>query len=122
MAHRRTGGRGGKYSEVADKFASLVLGGSRKPPEYRVFSRTASKKFLRLYTGYEQGDKQKNKEQRVNWQGLSISELLQKCNHACLSRTFFDGSYIEEKLREALGRHAHAGRKMRSIPLLQRPA
>ena len=53
MAHRRTGGRGGEYSEVTD-FASLVFGDSRKPLEYgQVFTRTASKNFLRLYADYE---------------------------------------------------------------------
>ena len=50
MTHRRTGGRGGEHREVTENFASLVLGDSRKPPEYgRVLSRTASKKFLRLH-------------------------------------------------------------------------
>ena len=38
---------------------------------------------------------------------LFMSELLQKLIRACLSRTFFDGSDLEEKtLREALARHA----------------
>ena len=36
-----------------------------------------------------------------------MSELLQKHIRAYLSRTFFDGSAVEEKkLREALARHA----------------
>ena len=36
-----------------------------------------------------------------------MSELLQKHIRACLSKTFFDGSDIqEEKLHEALARHA----------------
>ena len=38
---------------------------------------------------------------------LSMFELLQKYIRACLSRTFFNGSCLEEqKLREALARHA----------------
>ena len=77
MAHRRTGGRGGDYSEVTDNFASLVFGDSREFPEYRrVFSRTAFKKFLRLYTDYERGVKQSNKEQRVKRHVLFMSELV----------------------------------------------
>ena len=66
-AHRRTGGSGDEHSEVTDNLTSLlVFGDSRKPPEYgRVFSRTASKKFLCLYTDYERGVKQSNKEQTV---------------------------------------------------------
>ena len=36
-----------------------------------------------------------------------MSELLERHIRACLSRTFFDGSDVEEeKLREALARHA----------------
>ena len=35
-----------------------------------------------------------------------MSELLQKYIRACLSRTFFNGSDLEAKLREALMRHA----------------
>ena len=67
MAHRRTGGWAGKRSEVVDNFAALVFGESGKPPEYgRVFSTTASKKFLRLYTDYKREVK------------LSMFELLQK--------------------------------------------
>ena len=64
MVYRRTGGgRGGEHSEVTDNFAWLVFGGSRKPPEYeRVFSRTASKNFLRLYTDHERGIKQSKKK------------------------------------------------------------
>ena len=92
IAHRRTGDRGGEYSEGIDNFASLIFGDSRKPPECgRVFSRTASKKFLRLYTDYEWGVKQNNKEQTVKRHVLSTSELLQKHIRACLSRTFLEG-------------------------------
>ena len=66
MAHHRTGGKGGKSSEVIHNFASLVFGDSKKPPEYgQYFSRTACKNFLRLYTDYERGVKQSNKEQMV---------------------------------------------------------
>ena len=48
---------------------------------------------------------------RQTGHGLSISELLQKRIRACLSRTFFDGSYIEEKFREAPGRHTQCWKK-----------
>ena len=108
MAHRRTGCRGGEHSEVTDSFTSLVFGDSRKPTEYgRVFARTTSKKFLRLYTDYERGVKQSNKEQTVERHIISMSNSLQKHIRACMSRTFFDGSDVEEeKLREALARHA----------------
>ena len=80
MAHRRTGGGGGgEHSEVTDKFASLVLGDSREPPEYEQgFSTTASKTFLRLYRDYERGVKQSNKKQTVKRHILSTSELLQR--------------------------------------------
>ena len=107
MVHRRTGGRGGEPSEVTDNFASLVLGDFRKPPEYgRVFSRTASKKLLRLYAEYERGVKQSNKAQAVKRHVLSMSELLQKHIRACLSTAFFYGSDLEKvKLRETLARH-----------------
>ena len=58
MAYRRTGERESEHSEVTDYFALLVFGDFRKPPEYeRNFSRTASKKFLRLYTNYKRGVK-----------------------------------------------------------------
>ena len=44
---------------------------------------------------------------RVKRHVLSMSEFLQNHICACLSRTFFDGSDVEEeKLREALARHA----------------
>ena len=56
----------------------LVFGHSRKPPEYgRVFSRTVSKKFLRLYTDYERRVKQSNKEEKVK-RIFSLSQLLLK--------------------------------------------
>ena len=89
-------------------FASSVFGDSRKPPEYgRVFSGTASKNFLSLYTNYERGVKQSNKEQTVKRHVLSMSELMQKQIRGCLSRTFFNGSDGEEKnLHGALARHA----------------
>ena len=108
MAHRRTGGRRGKHSEETDNFASFVFGDSRKPPEYRrIFSRTASKKSLRLYADYEQGVKQRNKENTVKRHVLSMSELLKNRIRACLSRTLFDGSDLEEaNLREAIARYA----------------
>ena len=98
MAHRRTdGGRGGAHSEVTDNFASLVFGDSRKQPEYgQAFSKTASNKFLRLYTDHEWGVKQSNMEQMVKRHILSMSELLQKHIRACLSRTFLDGSDVEK--------------------------
>ena len=108
MAHRRTGVRGGKHGEMTDNLASLVSTDFRKPPKYgRVFSTTASKKFLRLYAHYERGVKQSNKEQTMKCHVLSMSELLQNHFHACLSRTFGDRSSVgEEKLlREALARH-----------------
>ena len=34
IAHCRNGGRGGENSGVSNNFALLVLGDSRKPPEY----------------------------------------------------------------------------------------
>ena len=42
----------------------------------------------------------------MKWHVLFMSKLLQKHIRACLSRTFFDGSDVEEKLRDALARHA----------------
>ena len=125
MAHCRTGGgRGGEHSEVTDNFASLVFDNSRKPPEYgRFFSRTAPNNFLRLYTDYERGVKQTNKERTMKRHIFSMSELLQKRIRACRPRMFFYGSDLEEeKLREVLARHAQCWEKMKSIPLLQRPA
>ena len=56
---------------------------------------------------YERGVKQSNKEQTVKRHVLSMSELLQKHIRAYLSRTFFDGSDLEEEtLRKALAQHA----------------
>ena len=107
VAHRSTAGRGGEYSEVRDNFASLVFGDSRKPPEYERVFLELLKKFLRLYTDYERGVKQSKKEHTVKRHVLSMFELLQKYIRACLSRLFFGGSDLEEeKLREALPRHA----------------
>ena len=99
MAHRRTGGgKGGEHGKVTDNFESLVFGGSRKPSEYgRVFSRTASKKFLRLYTDYERRVKQSNKEQTTKRHILSMSKLLQKHIPVCLSRTFFTDPSLRRK-------------------------
>ena len=56
MAHDKTGGRGGNHREMADNFASLVFGDSRKAPEdVHVFSRTTSKIFVyRLLAGSHQ--------------------------------------------------------------------
>ena len=73
VAHRRPGGRGSEHSEVTNGFVSFVFGDSRKSPEYgRGYSRTASKKFLRLYTDYERGVKQSKKEQTVKWHTLYV--------------------------------------------------
>ena len=89
MVHRRSGGRGGEYSKMTDDFASFVFGDSRKPPGYeRAFSRTASMKFLRLYTDCEQGVTQSNKEQTVKRHVLSMSELLQKHIRASVENVF----------------------------------
>ena len=72
-----------------------------------MFSRTTSKKFLHLYTDYERGVQQSNKEQTAKRHILSMSELLQKHIRACLSRAFFYKSDIEkEKLCEALAWYA----------------
>ena len=96
---------------MTDNFASVVFGDTRKSPEYgRFFSRTASKKYLRLYIDYERGVKQSNKEQTLKRHVLFMSESLQKHIRACLSRMVFDGSDFEEgKLREALVRNAQCG-------------
>ena len=46
MAHRRTGGRGDRYSEVTDNFTLLVFGDSRKPPKYgRLFLELLPRNF-----------------------------------------------------------------------------
>ena len=71
----------GKSFRMVRKAAVLSL-------YYRDFSRTASKKFLRLYTDYERGVKQSIKEQTVKRHVLSMSELLRKHIRACLSKRF----------------------------------
>ena len=89
---------------------------------WTIFSKTVSNKFLRLYTDYEwevyeRGVKQSNTEPTVKWHVLSMSELLLKHSRARKSITFYKGSDVEEKLREALARHAQCcGRKMSLAP------
>ena len=110
MAHRRTGGgKRGELSEVTDNFASLVFGGFRKPPEYgRVFSRTASNNFLRFIHRLRVGSQteQQGRDGKTAY-SLYVGVVLQKHTRECLSSTFFYGSDTEEeKLHEALARHA----------------
>ena len=98
MAHRRTGGdSGGEHSGLTDNIVSLVFGDYRLPTKYEgSFSRTAPKKFLRLYTDYERRVKKNKKEQIMKRHIVSTSELLQKHIRALLSRMVFDGSDVEE--------------------------
>ena len=62
-------------------------------------------------------------QQGIDGETALSSAMLQKHIRVCLLRMFFDGSDLEEeKSRGALARHAQAGRKMRSVFLLQRPS
>ena len=60
---------------------------------------------------YEEAVKLSNKGRTVQAALLTVTELVPKHIRACLSRTIFDGTVLEEdNLREALARHAKCGR------------
>ena len=108
MAARIKVGGGDAGDAVKFKLTELVPGGSLKAPEYgRHFSEAASRKFFQKYAEYEEAVKLSNKGRTVQAALLTVTELVPKHIRACLSRTIFDGTVLEEdNLKEALARHA----------------
>ena len=108
MAARIKVGGGDAGDAVKFKLTELVPGGSLKAPEYgRHFSEAASRKFFQKYAEYEEAVKLSNKGRTVQAALLTVTELVPRHIRACLSRTIFDGTVLEEdNLREALARHA----------------
>ena len=103
----RTGGRGDKHSEVTYNFASLVLDGSKNHLNMDEFFLELLPRnfFACTQTTSGESNRAKRKDSETAYI-LSMPELLQKHIRACLSRTCFDGSDLEEeKLREALPKY-----------------
>ena len=95
-------------SEVRVGLADLVLGGAPKVPEYgRTFSQANSLKFYTSYLEYKRSTELCNSGQSITRPVLTVAQLLRKSIRSCLSRTYFDGSELEETdFLEALAKHA----------------
>ncbi|CAB1096113.1 unnamed protein product [Ectocarpus sp. CCAP 1310/34] len=89
-------------------FTDLVWGNRLKPPEYgRTFSRASSLRFFTQYNEYERSMGLCNSGQSIKRPLLNECQLLRQSIHKCLSRTYFDGTELEETdLCEALAKHA----------------
>ena len=73
----------------------------------RIFFQAASLRFYTKYAEYERNMELNNYAQSTTRPVLSIAQLLRKSIRSCLSRTYFDGTELEEAdLREALAKHA----------------
>ena len=119
MAHRRTvGGRGGEHSEVRDNFALLVFGDSRKPLEYeRVFLELPPRNFYPC-TQTTSGESQTEQQGTDGETAYSLHVRVAAEAHSRVSV-----ANLRRKSRVMPKRGMpNAGRKMRLIPLLQRPA
>ena len=77
-------------------------------PEYgRTFSQANSLKFYTSYQEYKRSTALCNSGQSITRPVLTVAQLLRKSIRSCLSRTYFDGSELEETdLLEALAKHA----------------
>ena len=101
-------GSAGDIGELGAGLTDLVLGNGPKPPEYgRTFSRASSLRFYTQYTEYERSMGLCNSGQSIRRPLLTVSQLLRQSIRKCLSRTYFDGTELDEAdLREALAKHA----------------
>ena len=72
-----------------------------------VFSQAASLRFFTHYAEYERRMELSNNAQSISRPVLSVSQLLRKSIRSCLSRTYFDGTELQDDdLREALAKQA----------------
>ena len=71
------------------------------------FHKAASLRFFTLYVEYEQSMELSNNAQSISRPVPSVSQLLRKSIRSCLSRTYFDGTELQDDDRsEALANHA----------------
>ena len=94
--------------DVRVGLTDLILGNGPEAPQYgRVFSQAASLRFLTQYAEYERSMELSNNTQSMSRPVLSVSQLLRKSICSCLSRTYFDGTELQDDdLRGALAKHA----------------
>ena len=92
--------------EVRVGLTDLILGNGPEAPQYgNVFA--ASLRFFAQYAEYERSMELNNNTQSISRPVLSVSQLLRKSIRSCLSRTYFDGTELQDDdLRDALAKHA----------------
>ncbi|CAN0053815.1 unnamed protein product, partial [Sphacelaria rigidula] len=97
MATRKKVGDDDAGEEVKFKFTELIPAGSLKAQEYgRHLSENASRRFYQKYVEYEEAVKMNNTGRGMQAVLLTVAELVPKHTRACLSRTIFDGSVLDE--------------------------
>ena len=92
----------------------LILGNYPGAPQYgRFFSQAASLRFYTQYAEYHAGTLSISGRwhsataQSIPRPVLPVAQLLRQSIRSCLSRTYFDGTELQEDdLREALAKHA----------------
>ena len=94
--------------EVRIGLNDLILGNGPGAPQYgRVFSQAASLRFYTQYAENERAMELSNNVQSISRPVLSVAQLLRQSIRSCLSRTYFDGTELQEDdSREALAKHA----------------
>ena len=94
--------------EVRTGLNGLILRNGSGDPQYgRVFSQAASLRFYTQYTERERAMKLRNNAQFISRSVLSVAQLLGQSIRSCLSRTYFDGTEVQEDdLRERFTKHA----------------
>ena len=97
----------GRAGEQVD-FTKMILG--ERPSALacgRKFSQANSLRFYKAYEEYKRSLELCNSGQSITRPLLQLTQLLRKSIRSCLSRTYFDGSDLEEDdLLEALAKHA----------------
>ena len=106
-------GRGSQGSTSADcevriGLNDLIMGNGPGAPQYgRFFSQAASFCFYTQKAEHERAMELSNNAQSISRLVLSVAQLLRQSIRSCLSRTYYDGTELqEEDLREALAKHA----------------
>ena len=94
--------------EVRIELNDLILVNGPGAPQYgRVFSQAASLRFNTQYAEYQRAMELSINAQSISRPVLSVAQLLRQSIRSCLSRTYFDGTGLQEyDVREAFAKHA----------------
>ena len=109
--------------EVRVGLTDVILENGPEDPQYgRVLSQAASLRFFTLYAEYKRSMELSNNAQSISRPLLLVSQLLGKFIRSFLSRTYFDGTELQDDdLRETLAtRTRSVGRVTILIRLLRR--